>query len=130
MIAKNDEVVKEIVNHALDFYDIPFEELQAFMKEAEAKGRFGDRTVVKQCLGHFVRDWADEGVGERVETFSRVLGTLEGLFPDRARRCGGLKVLVPGSGLGRLAYEIAGLGGTYVSFSYFRFEILWWKKEG
>ena len=113
MIVKNNEIVQEIINHALEFYDIPFSELQAFIKDAEANGRYGDGTTVNQCLKHFVRDWSDDGSHERVETFPRVLRTLEGLFPGRSQRSAP-KVLVPGSGLGRIAHEIAALDGMFV----------------
>jgi carnosine N-methyltransferase len=42
-----------------------------------------------------------------------LLGTLEELFPERIND--GLKVLLPGAGLGRLGHEIAGLKGFEVT---------------
>ncbi|GAA6018446.1 hypothetical protein JCM10207_000897 [Rhodosporidiobolus poonsookiae] len=61
---------------------------------------------VVETLKHFVRDWSDEGKSERDALFPPILEALKGEFGERE----GKKVLVPGCGLGRLAYEIATLG--------------------
>ncbi|GAA5918566.1 hypothetical protein JCM1841_003305 [Sporobolomyces salmonicolor] len=71
---------------------------------------------VVETLKHFVRDWSEEGKSEREALFPPILDALRDEFPARER-----KVLVPGCGLGRLAYEIASLGfGTSANdFSHF-----------
>ncbi|KAL8868984.1 MAG: hypothetical protein Q9174_004616 [Haloplaca sp. 1 TL-2023] len=56
LILENDKLAQKIVDHRLDFYGVPFTELEAFVKDGEAKGRPADRTTVKQCLKHYVRD--------------------------------------------------------------------------
>ncbi|GJN89932.1 hypothetical protein Rhopal_002921-T1 [Rhodotorula paludigena] len=58
---------------------------------------------VVETLKHFVRDWADEGKAERDALFPPILQALDAEFSGKAGR----RVLVPGCGLGRLAYEIA-----------------------
>lgn len=60
----------------------------------------------------FVRDWSVEGLRERQALFTPILAGLEDLFPAEGVEGGrdDLKVLVPGCGLGRLAYEISTLG--------------------
>lgn len=63
-----------------------------------------------QAMKHFVRDWADEGYNERQQAFPCVLDSLASMSRTRDRP---LRVLVPGSGLGRLAHDIDGLGGEY-----------------
>jgi carnosine N-methyltransferase len=65
-----------------------------------------------QVLKHFVRDWSEEGKSERDALFPPILDALKREFPDRSRNAGHepIDVLVPGSGLARLAYEIASLG--------------------
>lgn len=71
----------------------------------------GDEDVgrVREALKHFVRDWSVDGKPERDQIFTPILDILTRLEPhafERADR----QVLVPGAGLGRLAYEISQLG--------------------
>ena len=70
-----------------------------------------DHAKVREALEHFVRDWSDEGRRERCQTFGLVLDALKRLEHEVSGR---RKVLVPGAGLGRLAWEISQLG----SFTY------------
>jgi len=70
-----------------------------------------DLSRVRESLKHFVRDWSQEGTREREKIFRpilRVLGRVS--VAERAR----MRVLVPGSGLGRLAWEISQLGESSV----------------
>ncbi|KAH9922588.1 N2227-domain-containing protein [Amylocystis lapponica] len=67
----------------------------------------GDLGRVRESLKHFVRDWSDEGVSERSRIFGPILEVLKGV--DAMGR-GSMRVLVPGAGLGRLAWEISQLG--------------------
>ena len=57
---------------------------------------------VREALQHLSRDWSEEGKRERSATFGPILDVL-----DQEKRG---KVLVPGAGLGRLAWEISELG--------------------
>lgn len=63
-----------------------------------------DLSRVREAMKHFVRDWSVEGASEREKIFEPVLEVL------RRTEGMGRKVLVPGSGLGRLAWEICELG--------------------
>ena len=68
-----------------------------------------DHAKVREALKHFVRDWSDEGRRERSQAFGLVLDALKKLEREvsgRRRK----RVLVPGAGLGRLAWEISQLG--------------------
>ncbi|KAL4258879.1 Carnosine N-methyltransferase [Pleurotus pulmonarius] len=67
----------------------------------------GDVGRVREALKHFVRDWSEEGKEERGTMFSHIFEVLRRV-PEGARR--EQKVLVPGAGLGRLAWEISQLG--------------------
>ncbi|KAK9358486.1 N2227-like protein-domain-containing protein [Lipomyces starkeyi] len=72
------------------------------------------RSSIKQVY----RDWSAEGAAERQVCYGRVIRELNDLYnPERRSE---VRVLVPGAGLGRLAYDIACEG--YVSqgneFSY------------
>jgi N2227-like protein len=74
--------------------------------ENEAAADFG---VANLMFGHLVRDWSAQGANERQNAFPPVLNALEQHFGgnDNGK---GKKVLVPGSGMGRLASDIADLG--------------------
>ncbi|KDQ56350.1 hypothetical protein JAAARDRAFT_208051 [Jaapia argillacea MUCL 33604] len=71
----------------------------------EGQSPRGDLGKVRETLRHFVRDWSDEGRPEREEIFAPILEVLKHASSPAA-----MKVLVPGSGLGRLAWEISRLG--------------------
>lgn len=62
---------------------------------------------VRESLKHYVRDWSEEGMRERTRIFAPILDVLKEV-PIKDR--GDTKVLVPGCGLGRLAWEISELG--------------------
>lgn len=62
----------------------------------------------REALKHLVRDWSDEGQDERKATQTPILEALDELFPTEKRA--DARVLVPGCGLGRLAWEISRLG--------------------
>jgi carnosine N-methyltransferase len=74
-----------------------------------------DLSRVRESLKHFVRDWSNEGAGEREKIFRPILRVLEQV-PSSERA--GIRVLVPGSGLGRLAWEISQLGEFLAVRSY------------
>ena len=71
----------------------------ASLKEADAK-----MESIRSLLRQTVRDWAREGAGERL-VYKVILGEIKGRVGDAPSR-----VLVPGAGLGRLAYEVAKAG--------------------
>eukprot|EP01006_Ploeotia_vitrea_P052898 TRINITY_DN67737_c10_g1_i1.p1 TRINITY_DN67737_c10_g1~~TRINITY_DN67737_c10_g1_i1.p1 ORF type:complete len:542 (+),score=14.47 TRINITY_DN67737_c10_g1_i1:69-1694(+) len=68
-----------------------------------------DMDKVLTTLRQFVRDWSAEGQPERDQCYGLLLNKLESIFPDIESRSD-IKVLIPGSGLSRLAYEIFSRG--------------------
>lgn len=91
----------------MTFYGVNATELQQHIQHVECKGHKSDRISVSQTLKHVVRDWAVAGEQERVPAFTCIKETIEHAFPTRKD----IKVLVPGSGLGRLGHEISQLNG-------------------
>ncbi|CDO74703.1 hypothetical protein BN946_scf184847.g11 [Trametes cinnabarina] len=67
----------------------------------------GDLSRVREALKHFVRDWSEEGRDERLTIFGPILEVLRVVEPVAREQ---MRVLVPGSGLGRLAWEVSQLG--------------------
>ncbi|KAJ3978834.1 N2227-like protein-domain-containing protein [Lentinula detonsa] len=62
---------------------------------------------IRESLKHFVRDWSNAGIVERSVIFEPILSVFSMLSaPARSQH----RVLFPGSGLSRLAYEVSQLG--------------------
>ncbi|KAF9486063.1 N2227-domain-containing protein [Pholiota conissans] len=96
----NTVVVDGIVELALE--EFPF-----LKDEPVINTDFADLGRVRESLKHFVRDWSEEGATERARIFTPIINLLSEV--DAGQR-GQMKVLVPGCGLGRLAWEISQLG--------------------
>lgn len=109
----NQRLCDEIVETALDYYGISHEELTAHIKAKDAANEHPERVGVSQALKHFVRDWSTSGRAEREDAFPCIFGTMQSLFPERSGNR--VKVLLPGSGLGRLGHDVASLGGFDVT---------------
>lgn len=65
-----------------------------------------DVSKIRSALRQFKREWSAEGAHEREASYTPLLEGLKKYFPQPQ----GVKVLVPGCGLGRLPFEIASLG--------------------
>eukprot|EP00659_Diplonema_papillatum_P006248 gene6248-9574_t len=65
-----------------------------------------DMDKVVSTVKQFVRDWGEEGKVERQLTYDPIYATMERNWPDIDDRHA-IKVLVPGSGLSRLAFELS-----------------------
>ncbi|WYZ36820.1 hypothetical protein EsH8_II_000326 [Colletotrichum jinshuiense] len=111
----NQDLCNEIVETALEFYGISHQELADHSKAKDEAGQPADRVSTSQALKHFVRDWSTSGRGEREDAFPCILTTLQSIFPDRSKS--DVKVLFPGSGVGRLGHEVAALGGFEVTIN-------------
>ncbi|CAD2097714.1 N2227-like protein, putative [Plasmodium vinckei] len=74
---------------------------------------------VRSTLRQFVRDWSIEGIEERQNAYDPILKSLEKYLPITDNYTP--KILCPGSGLGRLPYEVAkrGYRSQGNEFSYF-----------
>ena len=84
-------------------------------QQQRKKKRVSDHDLdkVRSTLKQFVRDWSTEGEAERNAAYGPIIEAIESRFapsassfPERAA----VRVLVPGAGLGRLAWDIAKRG--------------------
>ncbi|KAK7601149.1 hypothetical protein V9T40_008590 [Parthenolecanium corni] len=66
-----------------------------------------DQEKVQSTLKQFVRDWSAEGSEERKVCYQPIIDEIINQFPKHLYDSQTIKVLVPGAGLGRLAFEIA-----------------------
>nr|CAH7759405.1 unnamed protein product [Callosobruchus chinensis] len=62
--------------------------------------------VFKQLM----RDWSSLGVAERKQCYGPILNEIFIHYPEEKCNRGEINILVPGAGLGRLAFEIASNG--------------------
>jgi carnosine N-methyltransferase len=118
----NHAFLNEIVKHRYVFQssdEIDYDELEA---RAARDNRIDEERMskVRSTLRQCVRDWSAEGAAERRACYGPILDELERLYPDQSARSA-IRVLVPGSGLGRLVWEVAARGfhSSGNEFSYF-----------
>ncbi|XP_065883816.1 carnosine N-methyltransferase-like isoform X2 [Dysidea avara] len=69
-----------------------------------------DMEKVKTTIKQFYRDWSSEGQAERDTCYKPIIDEIKERFPPDKCVPSEVNVLVPGAGLGRLAWEIAQLG--------------------
>ena len=62
---------------------------------------------VQVVFKQLYRDWTAHGVFEREQTYRPILNEIEFYYPNDIYVRSEINILVPGSGLGRLPYEIA-----------------------
>jgi carnosine N-methyltransferase len=96
-----------------------FPDINISRTSARDRGMKQDIGRVRESLKHLVRDWGSEGARERETIFAPILTELKKIPAERRSRH---RVLVPGAGLGRLAWEIANMGQwsqTVISFHSF-----------
>ncbi|XP_067938499.1 carnosine N-methyltransferase-like [Watersipora subatra] len=112
-VEQNYAVVKKIIQST----DMLFEN-RSFPLDASTvnevpdnKPKEFDMDKVRTTLKQLARDWSDAGAVERECCYAPVIRELLNIYPKECISPN-IKVLVPGAGLGRLAYEIARLGFT------------------
>ncbi|KAK7460430.1 hypothetical protein VKT23_009149 [Stygiomarasmius scandens] len=84
-----------------------------------------DMDKLRSTLKQLVRDWSEEGAEERKMSYEPMKEALLAHFsdiPPAERR--NFRVLVPGAGLGRLAYDIANLGFACQGNEYSHYMLL------
>lgn len=86
--------------------------------------RVNNISKVRSTLRQFVRDWSDEGIDERDAAYGPLLDALERVLPLKPfiEKKGRIpRILCPGSGLGRLPFEVVrrGYGCQGNEFSFF-----------
>ena len=97
--------VNAIITDAID--DLARKEYTYVLGESSLGGLNGNIGRVRESLKHFLRDWSEEGKKERDIMFKPILDVFREV-PEVERS--DQKVLVPGCGLGRLAWDISQLG--------------------
>jgi carnosine N-methyltransferase len=105
-INHNYEIIRQIVSHVPNMFENKPNNGETNQEGPQPASEF-DMDKVKSTLKQFVRDWSSEGQAERDACYKPVVEEIVKAFPAEKYNTGEIKVLVPGAGLGRLAYEIA-----------------------
>uniref|UniRef100_A0A674NA99 carnosine N-methyltransferase n=1 Tax=Takifugu rubripes TaxID=31033 RepID=A0A674NA99_TAKRU len=102
---KNQELLQAIVHNSLHM----FENIEYGQRKIRPSSTF-DMDKLKSTIKQFVRDWSEDGRAERDSCYRPIIQEIQRLFPRHQCDVSKVSVLVPGAGLGRLAWEIARLG--------------------
>ncbi|KAM3611418.1 uncharacterized protein V6R79_018205 [Siganus canaliculatus] len=105
----NQELLQAIIHNSLHM----FENIEYGERENPKKSRpctTFDMDKLKSTIKQFVRDWSEAGQSERSTCYLPIIQEIQRLFPCDTYDVSKVSVLVPGAGLGRLAWEIARLG--------------------
>ncbi|XP_054630828.1 carnosine N-methyltransferase [Dunckerocampus dactyliophorus] len=105
----NHEVLQGIVQHSIHMFEnIEYGERED-QRKVQPSSTF-DMDKLKSTIKQFVRDWSEAGQAERDSCYQPIIREIQRLFPSDQYDVSKVSVLVPGAGLGRLAWEIARLG--------------------
>ncbi|CAN3371142.1 hypothetical protein DICA4_F34794 [Diutina catenulata] len=102
---KNQEFLAGVVRHGFDKYSLSFADFGYASDSLTSSSTYR----VIEALSHFTRDWSQST--EIAPLVSYITRQLQKTIPEseRADTC----VVVPGSGLGRIAHEIASIPGGF-----------------
>ena len=117
-IDANADIASKILENALEAFGVNPEPSD---NEPDWRGRAkpADMDKARITIRQFWRDWSEEGTAERQACYAPILADLGRLFVDIEDK-GGIRVLIPGAGLGRLVFEVCKSGysteGNEISF--------------
>lgn len=105
-INRNQKFLNRVVTFALETYELRHHHFDNLGQGTSNTSSLNYRVI--EALGHYIRDWCQEGSAELDSLISKVISDLNRIIPlhQRSRTC----IVVPGSGLGRIAHEVAALG--------------------
>lgn len=102
-INDNQKVLSAVAKNAIDHYGIQYRDFDTLRDHDEAKNSSSNYRVI-EALSHFLRDW-DASATEIEPLLTYIKKHLALFIPasEQPHTC----IIVPGSGLGRIAHEIA-----------------------
>jgi carnosine N-methyltransferase len=107
-IDANADVSQEIVLCGLIAFGLPPDPEANSALNWRGAASSSDVSKAHSTLRQFYRDWSTEGAKERDLCYGPVLRDLSDEFNDKQKS--GLKILIPGAGLGRLVFEVCMAG--------------------
>ncbi|XP_018615531.1 carnosine N-methyltransferase isoform X1 [Scleropages formosus] len=105
----NQEVLRAIVLNCVHMFENMEYGEDDNLRKVRPSSTF-DMDKLKSTIKQFVRDWSEAGKAERDACYQPLITEILKLFPREKCEASKVRILVPGAGLGRLAWEIARLG--------------------
>ncbi|RGB26189.1 S-adenosylmethionine-dependent methyltransferase [Rhizophagus diaphanus] len=110
-ISKNYHVLKQILSDGKLFVGDEYKGSSNNDNDDKEQVTEYDMDKLRSTIKQFVREWAIEGKPERDATYKPLLDALNEFFKDVSKEeRASIRVLVPGAGLGRLAFDIVQQG--------------------
>ncbi|ABN65164.2 Putative trehalase N2227-like protein [Scheffersomyces stipitis CBS 6054] len=113
-VQMNQFFLKAVSKHSFETFGLSFQDYHLLKDHDSPTQTSSSNYRVIESLGHFTRDWTAEGEVEIKPVWDYVRTQVDKLVKpqDRAKTC----VVVPGSGLGRIAHELASYGSETERF--------------
>ncbi|XP_065166851.1 carnosine N-methyltransferase-like [Atheta coriaria] len=106
-VEANSTLVPIIVDHAKNIFGNIYINDTTTHSETNVGSLSEGLDKVQSVFKHLMRDWSKMGAEERGQCYDPIIRVLEEEFPADVVHRPDINVLVPGAGLGRLAFEIA-----------------------
>ncbi|XP_015522769.1 carnosine N-methyltransferase [Neodiprion pinetum] len=111
-IENNDHIIKLIIKDVTHIFENVSPTTAQTESTPNPRPVMADQEKVQATIKQLVRDWSEEGAQERLSCYQPIIDEILQQFPPDFCVPSEVQVLVPGAGLGRLAYEIARRGYT------------------
>ncbi|XP_011500547.1 PREDICTED: UPF0586 protein C9orf41 isoform X2 [Ceratosolen solmsi marchali] len=111
-IENNDEIIKLIIKDVTHIFENVSPTSSSTDSTLSHRPIMADQEKVQATIKQLVRDWSTEGTEERRTCYQPIIDEIISKFPLEHCTPADIRILVPGAGLGRLAYEIARRGYT------------------
>lgn len=109
-IEKNSKFIPIVLQHAHTIFDNVYSNDCATHAEIKVGTLSEGLDKVQSVFKQLMRDWSAMGAAERSQCYQPIIDEIMLQFPEDKFDRLNVNVLVPGAGLGRLAFEIATLG--------------------
>ncbi|XP_017781618.1 PREDICTED: carnosine N-methyltransferase isoform X2 [Nicrophorus vespilloides] len=106
----NASFVPIVVEHAKNIFENVCSQDGTTHSETEVGTLSEGLDKVQSVFKHLMRDWSTFGAEEREQCYNPIIEEIEAQFPAETSNRADINILVPGAGLGRLAFEIASRG--------------------
>ncbi|XP_025991327.1 carnosine N-methyltransferase isoform X2 [Solenopsis invicta] len=111
-IGNNDEIIKLIIKDVAHIFENVCPTTAQVDNTLNLRPVMSDQEKVQATIKQLVRDWSVEGAEERKACYQPIVDEILCQFPSEHCTPSDVHILVPGAGLGRLAFEIAKRGYT------------------
>lgn len=111
-IEYNNDIIRLIIKDVAHIFENVSPASSQNDSTQNARPVLADQEKVQATIKQLVRDWSVEGADERKACYQPIIDEISNQFPLDKCTPSQVQILVPGAGLGRLAYEIASRGYT------------------